>query len=362
MKQNGYSVGFFSQENEITVDELPIEGSIPPWLCGNLIRTAPSKFETGSKRYRHWFDGLAMLHKFTLRHQQVGYACKFLKSDAYQQAIETGRVIYGEFGTDPCQDMFRKVVTFFTGPKPTDNGCVNILQHDGELMAVTETCRPIAFALNDLETKGPFAKLPNGVPGQITIAHPHYDEAGVMFSYMTNFAYKSSYNVFSQSPLNNTRKLIASVPADKPAYMHSMGMTKNFIILTEFPLVFNLFNLRFGIRPLAESYHWLPEKGTTVYLIEKKTGAIQSFKTEPFFSFHHVNAFEQNEEVVFDLIGYKDAEVINHLYLDQLRYEPTSDQISGKLWRFRITPATKSITRQVITPVPVELPDRKSVV
>ena len=41
------------------------QGQLPDWLEGSLIRNGPGTFRVGERRYRHWFDGLAMLHRFS---------------------------------------------------------------------------------------------------------------------------------------------------------------------------------------------------------------------------------------------------------------------------------------------------------
>src|SRR5262245_50821403 len=42
--------------------EIPatIEGKIPDWLRGEVVRTCPAVFETNGWRAHHWFDGLGM--------------------------------------------------------------------------------------------------------------------------------------------------------------------------------------------------------------------------------------------------------------------------------------------------------------
>ena len=62
-----YQLGFSTLEREVKTAKLPLQGTIPNWLNGTLIRTGPAKFEVGNKSYRHWFDGLAMLHRFPAR-------------------------------------------------------------------------------------------------------------------------------------------------------------------------------------------------------------------------------------------------------------------------------------------------------
>ena len=41
-------------------------GTIPPWLSGRLIRNGPGLFEVGDTKYNHLFDGLSLLHSFTI--------------------------------------------------------------------------------------------------------------------------------------------------------------------------------------------------------------------------------------------------------------------------------------------------------
>jgi carotenoid cleavage dioxygenase-like enzyme len=58
------TVGFATLENEVVLDGLLVSGKIPSWLSGTLIRNGPAMFEVGQQKFNHWFDGLAMLHKF----------------------------------------------------------------------------------------------------------------------------------------------------------------------------------------------------------------------------------------------------------------------------------------------------------
>jgi carotenoid cleavage dioxygenase-like enzyme len=354
MKRSAYHVGFTSQENEISAMQLPVRGAIPGWLGGSLIRTAPSKFEVGTNSYRHWFDGLAMLHKFSFRQGQVNYACKFLQSCAYTEANKKNRIVFGEFGTDPCRDLFQKVFSIFRGPDTTDNGCVNINPYGNKLTANTETPKPVVFDPENLETLGSF-QFEDTLGGQVTVVHPHYGKDGTVFSYVTEFGYKSQYHVYSLAPGSASRKLMATISTKEPAYMHSIGMTENYIILTAFPLVANPLALRFGNKPFIECYHWKPEKGTTIYLVNKKNGQVQELVTEPWFSFHHVNAFEQNGEIVFDIPVFKDTTVIDQLYLDHLRTQAVTE-IAAQLYRFRIIPGEKKVERQLLSNTGLELP------
>ena len=89
-----YHLGFTSLDRELSVDALPVSGTLPPWLSGSLLRNGPARFEVGADRYHHWFDGLAMLHRFTVADGRVSYANRFLRSPAFVEAERLHRIAY----------------------------------------------------------------------------------------------------------------------------------------------------------------------------------------------------------------------------------------------------------------------------
>src|SRR5829696_2685905 len=104
-----YHLGFVSLDRETEIDSLPARGDVPAWLNGTLLRTGPCKFEVGDRSYNHWFDGLAMLHRFTFADGQVSYANRFVRGHTFCEAERRGRISYAEFATDPCRTLFGKI-------------------------------------------------------------------------------------------------------------------------------------------------------------------------------------------------------------------------------------------------------------
>ena len=47
-------------------DTFPCPGCVPAWLSGRLLRNGPGMFKIGDTKYKHWFDGQALLHSFTI--------------------------------------------------------------------------------------------------------------------------------------------------------------------------------------------------------------------------------------------------------------------------------------------------------
>ena len=56
-------LGFHTLRAERT-ETVAAEGTLPEWLTGTLLRNGPGAFETGATTVDHWFDGLAMVHRF----------------------------------------------------------------------------------------------------------------------------------------------------------------------------------------------------------------------------------------------------------------------------------------------------------
>ena len=79
MKNKKYLLGFKTLKKEVSMEELPVQGTMPAWLSGTLVRNGPAQFEIGKKKLRHWFDGFAMLHVFSFQNGKVCYSNKFLK-------------------------------------------------------------------------------------------------------------------------------------------------------------------------------------------------------------------------------------------------------------------------------------------
>jgi beta,beta-carotene 9',10'-dioxygenase len=314
-----HRLGFTTLDREVSLDRLPVSGELPAWLQGSLVRTGPAAFEAGGPPLRHWFDGLAMLHAFSFGDGEVGYANRWLHSEAWKEA-RRGEMSLGEFGTDPCRSIFRRAMSMFS-PGATDNANVNVTRLGDRFLAMTETPLPIEFDPRTLETIG-HARVGNKGDGQITTAHPHLDHrSGTLINYAARLSRTSTYRVYARRGDEAQRRVLASIKARHPAYMHSFGMTERHVVLVEFPLVVDPLRLALSGRPFIENYRWEPERGTRIHLVPLDgSEPLGPFTAEPFFCFHHINAYEDADgDVVVDMCTYEDASIIDALYLDPLR-------------------------------------------
>src|SRR4051812_7424941 len=227
-----YALGFTTLRKEVRLDRLPVEGRMPDWLRGTLVRNGPAQFEVGKEKFNHWFDGLAMLHAFSFEKGRVAYANRFLRSSQYKAAREQGRIMFSEFGTDPCRAIYNGVSAFYV-QAPVPNANVHIEALGRAFVAHTEIPLPVRFDPATLKTLGVVGDMPP--LGRLGTAHPHADgRRGERFAYQPDFAPPSGYRVLGRTGKGAAR-VLATIPAAKPGYMHSFGLTERYVVIGEFP-------------------------------------------------------------------------------------------------------------------------------
>lgn len=346
---------FETRDEEIRVDSLPVAGDVPAWLSGTLVRNGPAQYEVGEEEYRHWFDGLAMLHAFGFEDRRVSYANRYLRSPAYEENNAEGRITYSEYATDPCRDLFSRVFSFFTPPDFGGNANVNVTRLADEYIARTEYPMSVKFDPNTLETLG--IEDHEGTEGQITTAHPHRDtRRDTIYNYRLELGRESLYRLYGMT--DGEPRVIAKMPLDRPSYIHSFGMSERFLILAEFPLKLGgSLDLAVGSAPFIERYEWMPEEGTRITVFDKDTGERVARSTaEPFFAFHHVNAFEREGELVMDIAAFDDPSIIDEWYIDRLTSDDADAEVDSRLRRYRVPLDGGRPTSRTVSEASFDLP------
>ncbi|XP_069573047.1 beta,beta-carotene 15,15'-dioxygenase [Brachyistius frenatus] len=322
-----------------------VKGTIPSWLRGTLLRNGPGIFSVGDTSYDHWFDGMAFMNSFHFKDGEMTHRSRFLRSDTYKANMDANRIVVSEMGTmaypDPSKNFIFKAITFLnhTVPDFTDNGASNFIKYGNDYYATSETnyIRKIDPVTLETQDKVDYLKY---LPVNLASSHPHYDREGNAYNIGTSVAEKgkTKYILFKvpavaekdkgrNVPALKNVEVICSVPCRSlltPSYYHSFGMTDNYIIFIEQPF-------KLDILKMATAYmrgvNWAsclklcPEENTLIHLIDRRTGkeAETKYYTEAMVVYHHVNAFEEDGHVVFDVIAYNDNSLYDMFYLSKLR-------------------------------------------
>lgn len=334
-------------EEEFSQVIMPIKGSIPLWMDGVLVRNGPIQVKIAGQQLQHWFDGPAMLHQFTFHEGSVSYTNRFLRSIAYHQIFHEKSFDYPlQFASGPVPSFFTRIWDFLypSQLKTINNANINVWKYDQDYVALTELPYPVKFDLKTLETLGNFeyqddlSKGPNWES-----AHPHFDYIRKeSINYLIDYGFESDYVFYRIKKDSSRREVICKVPVKHPSYMHSFAMTKHYLILTEFPFVVDPIHFLLQGKPFIEHFRWDPERGTRFIVIDREQGqVIAKIQAPPFFAFHHVNAYEQDAEIILDMVICPDAYIIKGIAQEKIQQPEKYQQT---LMRYCLSLSQKTIT------------------
>ena len=172
--------------------------------------------------------------------------------------------------------------------------------------------------------------------GEVTInsatAHPHQTSDGSVINISSTYGRDSTYKIIQippssgkadEKPLEGGKVLCTISPTSGLGYFHSFCLTDNYVVVTEQPLMINIWRAlthRFFSSGFENWLYWDANQLVRFHIIDRKDGnRVGVFTAEPFFVFHHINAFERDEKIYLDACCYHDNSIIKQLYLKNLR-------------------------------------------
>ncbi|PSP63124.1 hypothetical protein BRC77_08060 [Halobacteriales archaeon QH_8_64_26] len=267
-----HRLGFRPVREEVS-RTLPIEGEVPEWLSGTLLRNGPGTWSAGRQSLTHWFDGFAMLRRFRFANGEVAYSNRFLDSEAYAYAREHGELGYREFATDPPAGLLGRLRRL-RSPEFTDNACVDVCRVGDRYLAMTESPLVTEIDPDTLETGRRYRF--GGFADTITV-HSHYDpHERELLGYGTRFGGTSDggYTLYSVPDGTGDVSILGEVASDPPGYLHSFALTPRYVVLTEPPFVPDRLALLAG-SSVIDGYEWRPERGTRFGAHGRRSGGLR---------------------------------------------------------------------------------------
>lgn len=309
-----------------------ITGEVPKWLRGTLLRNGPGSLKVGDMRFDHLFDSSALLHRFAIDDGHVTYQCRFLRTNTLKKNRAANRIIVSEFGTksapDPCHSIFDRVAAFFNPAEHmSDNAMISVYPFGDEVYAFTEgpiIHRVDTVTLDTLERKN----MTKCVALVNHTSHPHVMPNGDVYNLGMSVVKGTIRHVVAKFPYTEkgdmfkSARIVASLKPRwtlNPSYMHTFGITENYFVIVEQPLSVSVPGLMRGLitnDKLVSSLQWNPGYETHIVLLSRSTGReVKRFRTESLFYLHIINTFEQEGNLVVDICAYKDAKVIDAMYV-----------------------------------------------
>lgn len=352
-----YRAGFRTQRAELRNEPLPVDGSFPDWLTGDLFTNGPGAFEAGDTSLHHWFDALAMIRRFRIADGDVTYTNRFVESRDYAFATDGGGVRTPFPGTPPDRPVWTRLQQVLTGTFP-DNPVIGVQQFGDDVAAITESPTALLLDPDTLEATGR-KDLTDGIASDLTLAHAHYDhDEDVFLNLGVSYGRETTYTLFRRPGDGGTPTPLTRLRFDEAPYIHSFAVTDHYAIITVNAFGLDTTQLLRGAltkETFLDAFHPL-EAPMRFVVVDRSTGAHQTTITAPpAFVYHHANAYERGDELVVDLVAFEDERAVTNLTLPNLRSDDP-DLPQGDLYRYTLPLSGGEATRERRYRGPVEFP------
>jgi carotenoid cleavage dioxygenase len=303
---------------EVTAQDLPVTGTIPQALEGRYLRNGPNPVMAPEPSRYHWFTGDGMVHGIRLRDGRANwYRNRWVRSTTVAAALgeepPSGAGIHADMDFAPN---------------------TNVIGHAGRTLAIVEAgARPYELTY-DLDTVGP-SDFGGTLPGGYT-AHPKRDpKTGELHavSYFWGWGNRLQYTV---TGIDGRVRRTVDIETGGSVSVHDMSITERFAVIYDLPVVFDLEAATGGS---SFPYRWDPDYPSRVGLLPRDGEEVRWFEVEPCYVFHPLNAYDDGDRVVLDVVRHPRMFATNLLGPDE--GEPTLDRwtidlTAGKLLEDRI--------------------------
>ncbi|MET0324722.1 MAG: carotenoid oxygenase family protein [Ilumatobacteraceae bacterium] len=310
---------------EVTAVDLVVVGQLPVELDGRYLRNGPNPVGTVDPATYHWFTGDGMVHGIRLRDGRAEwYRNRWVRSDAVADALgephRPGEIHGG-----------------------MDTANTNVVDIGGRTLAVVEAgARPfeLSFELDTIARTDLGGTLPHGYT-----AHPKVDPVtGDVHAIAYHWALPHlEYVVIGADGV--VRQVEPIEVADGPM-VHDCSITERWMVVYDLPVVFHLEDAMHGVR---FPYSWSETHGARVGLVPLggRGSDVRWFEVDPCYSFHPLNAHDDGDRVVLDLVRYPKM-------FDAHRLGP--DDGAPYLWRWTIDTVSGQVREEQLSDVALEFP------
>ncbi|OLE20272.1 MAG: carotenoid oxygenase [Catenulispora sp. 13_1_20CM_3_70_7] len=267
---------------EVTAFDLPVTGRVPAGLDGRYLRNGPNPLgldDPGS----HWLLAAGMVHGVRLRDGRAEW---------YRNRWVRSREVAAALGEPwPAGPVH-------AGKDAAPN--THVLRHAGRILATAEA-GPLPYELTEeLDTLGPcdFDGTLRGGFAAHTKADPRTGELHAV-AYFWSWRHVRHVVVDASGKVTRT----VNVPAPDRPMMHDFALTERYVVLFDLPMTFSREAVAAGHRL---PYAWNPAHQARVGLLPRDGGPgdVRWCEIEPCWLFHAVNAYDDGDRVVVDVIRY----------------------------------------------------------
>ena len=266
-KKNYYLQGNYAPvKNLISETGLKVTGQIPKDLSGLFVRNGPNPMGAVNEKKHHWFLGEGMLHGIRL---------------------DSGNALWYKNKLVDGNDS---------------NANTSVISHGGKIYAIVEAGGyPVEIDqdLNSLNTKPFYGNRNEGFTAHPKIDPDTNEMHAMCYDYANNFD-TVNYVVIDQ---NGSHKKTQSIPFESRSMMHECAITKNYMLVFDLSVVFDLYKLGRGYFPFS----WDDNHQSRIGLLSRNgdSNEVKWFEIDRTYFFHTFNAHEDaNGNVIVTAAAY----------------------------------------------------------
>jgi carotenoid cleavage dioxygenase len=264
---------------EVTLTELEVTGTLPDHLDGRYLRNGPNPVVAPDPATYHWFIGTGMVHGVRLRGGRAEwYRNRWVRSAEVTKALgEPSRPGPVHAGFDFAANT-------------------HVIGQAGRTFAIVEAGgRPYELT-DELDTIGP-CDFDGTLPGGYT-AHPKRDPStGELhaMSYFFGWGNKVQYSILGADA--RVRRTVDIEVTGSPM-MHDFSLTEKHVVIYDLPVTFDIGTAT------GFPYAWNPHYPARVGVMKRESDVVRWFDVEPCYVFHPLNAYDDGDRVVLDVIRH----------------------------------------------------------
>jgi len=312
-------------EGDVTATELEVIGTLPDELTGRYLRNGPNPITAVDRATHHWFVGDAMVHGVRLAEGRADwYRARMVRSTSVSEAL-------GE----PAAPGERH------GGMETAN--TNVIGLDGRTFAIVEAgARPVELSY-ELDTIR-HTDLDGGLPHGYT-AHPKVDPV-TGDRHAVSYHWGIPHLEYSVIGADGIVKQVSPVEVEGGPMVHDCSITERWAVVYDLPVTFDLDVAMTGA---GFPYKWAPERPARLGLIPLGGSGsdVRWFDVAPCYVFHALNAHDDGDTVVIDVVRYERM-------FDQRPLGP--DDSVPLLWRWTIDTVAGTVREEQLGDQPLEFP------
>ncbi|NBE96254.1 carotenoid oxygenase family protein [Nonomuraea sp. KC401] len=266
---------------EVTAYGLDVTGRIPAELNGRYLRNGPNPLSLGDLSATRLFVGEGMIHGVRLRDGRAEW---------YRNRWVRNAEVARRLGEQPRPGPVHAGMDFAAN--------THVIGLAGRTFATVEA-GALPYELSyELDTIGP-CDFDGGLPGGFA-AHTHADPAtGELHAvaYFYGWEHHQHLVIDPQGTVTQVRH----VPIADAPMVHDFALTERYVVIYDLPVTFSMARAARGA-PLP--YAWNDAHAARLGLLSRATGEVRWFEVEPCWVFHTLNAYDDGDEVVVDVVRY----------------------------------------------------------